>query len=1670
MLKASLNSRGELQGGGIRLSPSNPRSALNADAPTTNAGRQADTPQQSRTPYTGVLREPTDEAVTVPLGFGGELEFEPWQAGSARPIFIETPFGPITRVVLTNFQGQRVVVPMGIAQRFDDRGFEVQSWVPISAIRPDGIDYALIDEDMASLVDELAAKIDNIWFSEQYSPESLAAQWEVEPDRVASILDSMIFANSMAPGARRPDMRSVFREEFMGRAQTTADAPVEDVARQADTPEPTASPEPTTAPEAPAPSQSLTDQGWEIEQITTEMDGGMPTWSVRPPGTDRQYFLVRATQQDGSVRWEAYNAQTGQSRIIGGNDLSPEQAQRRLAEAIGQPGQAVPTEPRPQAPQRPPYREGQPITEAGFTVEQGTRVGFNNMFRGHQLVDPFVVTAPDGRKYWMIARAEQPPGGQRDGVIFQGDPNQRQWRIYRADPETGRITRDQVLPRGSRSVTRARAELLIYEDVFGPLPRRPTQLPPLPGRRRRGSGGGTTPPNNTNRGGGGGGGTPPPPPRNGGYGGFEWADDRPGLPDPMRTWKTDVIFTDEDMAVLERVVDGEQLGQFVLNAKSEIQLAKQLLASGETVDTSPVLASFMKRYGPDGMGVIKEIDDIAKITPEVENIIAAGLGRKKLEVAVGLRNAKGEIPIKPFMGSMKLGRALDTYDRMSNALKGSQLYNWANILPFTVKQVVGNSVTLGLANPRSLREFFSPANWRAIYRREREGLLGATESSIDKLRSSYGLPPSNRIRQSTRQGSLAGAKLLGKENARTPIGELLAPDKLRDFGQVADNAMREAVYGTTARPMLADLKQRIRVHAQKRANDFGVQVDEDQLARLFDELERANDGGFSPVQLRTALRESGFAGDRLDDWAERVARDFLGGKVDDPATGFNGLRQIDQLANAEMERVGFRFEERNIDAVMNRLTFYHYWNSRAGLLYGQELLRKPLLAVSYYRAMEGLKNEAEQNNYPEWLNGWIQMMGTPAGFTTYLNPVSTFGTMLTFAEAQFRESGNTISDLTAIGRFVDRSPFQVNPLLASMLYWSGALGSDAAMPNIGGGFTTINRDAVELVNLFRTNVQGKPPLSANFNITPALSNRIANWTTTLMANSGLDTNIVERRNLNAGQITNKNWFVQQILQEDDPTLTDEEAALVAAQIQDDLDNPIVKEAMARAAEIPFQGIFSTQPFSEGGFGGLVGGFLNTQISPITAVTRPTLKNENQAIRQADREGKPVSPVALNTAYLQNDVATMANQDDFRFEQAVKGYSAIGTDQQRAAKTLWDNITSGAVTGPVTANGVTYTPEQILGMSEDRRKDVARVALDDQGLMTELQRYWDTTAQYRAAHPELTDYWAFKDTAELYPGGVEQFAQAAMQRNEGYARYVRDQERIFPELKVPGSDRNKMLTSDDAYRSAMGIPKSIYETAQAGQGTGPYGPSIPGVAAGLTPGQQQAQTKGGADDQPSDYEESVKKDIGNFSGMVAMMNEYDAKMGYAEGTSVNQYINRVLNGKAGGKLDSAIYSAIDDAYGYVFPSKATLKNYLIWLLDPNANPDGSSDIQRFLDWNSVQLAREALGKPDVAGGEGGDLTRNALIGNQVVVRAADGSGYSFVPADQAGTGQVVQDRPRVTPISTMLLLDPQNPYQTLGPVPPGLPLYLISREGDWALVETPDGVQGWVQVSGIANAA
>lgn len=123
----------------------------------------------------------------------------------------------------------------------------------------------------------------------------------------------------------------------------------------------------------------------------------------------------------------------------------------------------------------------------------------------------------------------------------------------------------------------------------------------------------------------------------------------------------------------------------------------------------------------------------------------------------------------------------------------------------------------------------------------------------------------------------------------------------------------------------------------------------------------------------------------------------------------------------------------------------------------------------------------------------------------------------------------------------------------------------------------------------------------------------------------------------------------------------------------------------------------------------------------------------------------------------------------------------------------------------------------------------------------------------------------------------------------------------------------------------------------------------------------------------------------------------------------------------------------------------------------------------MEWDSMRRSREALGKPDTAAMEG-TLSADAVLNNKVLVRAADGSGFSLMDRASAPQGQVAQDVQVVVPMGTVRLLNPMNPYQTLGEVPPGIPLTLVSRQGDWALIETPDGVQGYVPVSSLSKAA
>lgn len=1148
---------------------------------------------------------------------------------------------------------------------------------------------------------------------------------------------------------------------------------------------------------------------------------------------------------------------------------------------------------------------------------------------------------------------------------------------------------------------------------------------------------------------------------------FVYSTPRPTPPVPgAGGWDDGIIFTDRDRAVLDQDIGGGRTyGQAFGEYKTKIAMMKRLAqkvgAGTATPGEQALLTRYTKEFGKEGIGLIDAPDTISALTADDVNSLAARAARYGLEIKLGVRDAKGKIVDNRHPWVRK-------YDNATSAVKAMQLLNIANVLPYTTRQVLGNASTLGIANRDALREYVaSPGNWRAIMKRETGGLMSGVKTDVDNLRDAVGLGSSNRIRMSSRTGTLGSVT---PEENRTGLGKFFSPDRLRQFSQISDLQMREALYKSTFEPGYARLRKNIRLHAEARAGTMGVTISPAQLDNVFSSLPAK----YNAIDLRNALERSGATGANVKDWADRVARDYLGATPNDAATGFKGLRAIDDDAFREMERVAFTFNETNLDAVLNRITFYHYWNSRAGLLYAREMLRNPALVASYYRITEGLKQEAERERYPDYLRGWIEFLGTPLGLSAYADPKTFFNTFSTFVESSFRDPNGDLRDLTDLGKRVDDSVFMLNPFLTTALYWSGLLGNVSSKPD-PTGLASANRQAVNLINLWLT-ANNRQPLPGAANVVPAVSNAIASWVSGMFAQLGLDPNVqqkVEFTNPNAAFENNKNWMVQTLLKQNNPTWDDQRIADEAAEIQDDWSNSITQQAADLAADIPYQ-----QPtFGLPGVAGQGAQFLMNVIRPVNVVGRPTQKDYNQNIRGQlrDNKGTPLEGTyadpqtgakkqSTQGIYSRNDAASAPSLEEYAFNRMIDGYRNVGTEEQRTLADVYDAIVSGQGTSPVSVDGQAFAPDDIAQLDESQRKQLAKLYLNEQGKWDDLQGLWAAKEQYRQSNPQLTDYWAFEDAANTYPAGIEAWARDAM-RNPDYARYVADQERIDPNKAVPGTGlRNDMLTSPDAYRILMGQRVSVYDREGMAP-PGDYGPYIPGVPVGMTP--SQAQNLGGGEGEAGgkasgssfmdDKKATLQNELGNFYGMVGIMNAWDAQMGYTPGTSVQRYVDRVRTGDKKITIDDGLYDQIKASYDYVFPSKNDLKGFLTWAFDPSLNPDGQLNIDAYLEYDSIEYARKQLLKP-----VGGKAPSNIgeLTSGLTTVRGADGSGPS-------GTTQPAVYTPT---IATPMLADPTNPYSQLTQLGPGLPLTVLRRQGSMALVQAPNGAQGWIPVGNLKRAA
>jgi hypothetical protein len=130
-------------------------------------------------------------------------------------------------------------------------------------------------------------------------------------------------------------------------------------------------------------------------------------------------------------------------------------------------------------------------------------------------------------------------------------------------------------------------------------------------------------------------------------------------------------------------------------------------------------------------------------------------------------------------------------------------------------------------------------------------------------------------------------------------------------------------------------------------------------------------GGPTPKRLADHLVSLGFT----DGYAKRAARNFAEAK-----------NIAEKVGKKELDKRQFSYDRTNLDEFVGKFIPFHYYFSRAIPYYGEELLRHPIVLVSYMRANQGIEDAQNDPGLSARQKGFLRLMGTPLGFSLLMNP------------------------------------------------------------------------------------------------------------------------------------------------------------------------------------------------------------------------------------------------------------------------------------------------------------------------------------------------------------------------------------------------------------------------------------------------------------------------------------------------------------------------------------------------------------------------------------------------------------------------------------------------------------------------------------------------------------
>jgi hypothetical protein len=1117
----------------------------------------------------------------------------------------------------------------------------------------------------------------------------------------------------------------------------------------------------------------------------------------------------------------------------------------------------------------------------------------------------------------------------------------------------------------------------------------------------------------------------------------------------------DGVLVPEGMQPLMRTKAGEKTvfrhitdAQDDIHTLQDVATGKQHLPQ-EVVDdlTNTYTQKFKELYGKDAE------PNFAAMSPQQIADFAANVAHK---------NWFDTLPPLAKRSSHGVGaKLLQANSDVASFRSAMGLHNWATAPRQVVVQTTGNMWTMLLTKPSALTAYADPRRWRqfanAAREARREGATGpyatyAAKSSSAKGMEGLGLSTNSMINPDAAK-SLAGGS---GRSINSPIlrafKDKAAPDVLRDWAALPDAAARDAVTSVEFTPRVRSLQKGLGQQSQSLAGEW---VRSGKLAVPPGEVQKAVNGvlnahysgssRFSEVtapQLEEALLKyfDGAANKTgLREFADRVARDYK-----------TQLNTVYQQTARETRRVFFSWDSTTLDEVLRHVMLYHYWSSRASALYARNMIQNPWMAGNMVRMAQGAYEEAQQGDYPLWMQGFGKMLSSPAGSILFGNPFSMMSAAMFFADWQYgMDSARLGEDLTFLGRARGIFPFMINPLIDSLAWGMGLYGGEDAgrLINEPTGAERIPRDVIQLLNLAGVNGDLGPltPRDEHGNFVPIPERPITDlWARFTSALTGVvreDPQPIP--NLYASTTSAEQAHLLDILVEDHPSWTEDMITremnnqIMAAQTGKASDELV--EAQKRALEGQLRGPeFSQLPE---GIRGVVGGVVR-HLSPMQMMARPEMAMALKKV-PVSLPGREQPLPTMQDSYDQMDMSSALydTPEMTKFNTLVE--DSYGDPNVSAASMKAKAIRDATNEDGEVVNGVHYSQDQLHSMTDTARSQLGYDAMREMGVKGE-----DVASQYamsdalEANNPDLQAYRGYLDAAKADPDGVEHFVDTQYASDPAFARMMDRSGK--PRLLDDG-------TPNPEWYDVFKRPEVFY--GAAGNRTSNYDPTSDLPESTLPVDQYAAdreESKAAAAD--DSYTKKLERSTNELMAAQDLLDQEYPDYGYTVGS---------------GNLPSDVWNHMKEVWGandidtaYITKPTHYGKQYVDWLA---TSPDDRS-IQAYLNATIPDDGSNKFLDGSAVSDASTPSTQSQPINLDAPLDYGRLSQRFGLPADTGSAGTQI-----ATPRSAVTLR--QSPGgQGVTVIPPNLALRVLDVQGDWAHVSAPGGFEGYVPTTSLQKAA